>query len=215
MSAVFKPGLKEHFWAKDDGTAGTIDGMIMSMYSIIKRATPSVDTATPVKSKEEEIKEAEGMITQVVSSKLGNDTKEFVKYCSDHYRNKVANLDATQREAKKVLIISCMEKFDPMTKAVVAGLIFNREKLWGQKKRGVGTPKQAEPSEKRNLETLVQIVYTLFQAKDKAEKLAKEDVSWKDNKLKARKGTGKGVPAKYTMDDIRKDLRTRYPKVGF
>lgn len=216
MEKVFKPGLKEHFWAKDDGSPGSIDGMIISMYSIIKKGTPNTKKVEQKDNVVEQIKTIDERIEKLVSSALGKDAKEYAKFSSLHYLNKEANLTDAERESKKAFINSCNSKLSEETTMIVDGYIYKREKLYGQKKRGSseGSAKN-EPQEKRNMEELASVISTLFQAKTLAEKMASTDSSWKDNKLKTRKGTGKPNPANYTMDDIRNDLKTRFPKLGF
>jgi len=204
-----RPGFKEHFWSKDDGSPGTIDGLILTMDGFIKKKENPIQQA---KEKGQDLMAEIDSITKkiavMVQPKLGNNAEDFAKYCSEHYLKKVATLSDSGREKYKVLVAESRKKLDEDTNMMVDGFIYKREQLWGQKKRAK-KPSQVVPTgETRDVQPLRQVIELMFQAKEIMEKMAKNEPSWKENKLKvvvnAKKRKVKpAVAPTYSLDGIR------------
>jgi hypothetical protein len=204
-----RPGFKEHFWSKDDGSPGTIDGLIETMDSIIKKKNAPSGSSDSKRDYASEIDAISEKIQKLVSPALGNKAKDFSIYCSEHYLNKKATLSDSERESKKKFIAEAKGMLGEDVSMMVEGYIFKREQLWGQRIRSKKVPKKVvEPSEARDVESLKKVINLLFQAKDVMEEMAKKEPSWKSNKLKNRKDNkGKPKEPTYTMDDIRKSYK--------
>lgn len=205
-----RPGFKEHFWSKDDGSPGTIDGLILTMDGFIKKKENPIQQA---KEKGQdlmaEIDSVTQMIEDFVSPKLGNKAKDFGKYCSEHYLKKVFNGSDSDREKHKAFVAESMAKLDGQQKIVIQGLIYQREKLWGQKKRAKKPSQVVQTGETRDVEPLKQVIDLMFQAKEIMEKMAKKEPSWKENKLKvvvnAKKRKVKpAVAPTYSLDGVKR-----------
>jgi len=204
-----RPGFKEHFWSKDDGSPGTIDGLIETMDSIVKKKNAPVGGTDSKKDYKSEIDDISKKIEKLVSPTLGNKTADFVKFCSDHYLKNVWEGTDSDREKHRNFVSESYKKLGDDVSMMVEGYIFKREQLWGQRKRQSKKPtRSVEPSEARDVESLKKVINLLFQAKDVMEEMAKKEPSWKSNKLKNRKDNkGKPKEPTYTMDDIRKSYK--------
>lgn len=203
-----RPGFKEHFWSKDDGSPGTIDGLILTMDGFIKKKENPIQQA---KEKGQDLTTEIDSITKkiaaMVQPKLGNKAEDFAKYCSEHYLKKVSTLSDSEREKHKVFVAESRKKLDEDTNMMVDGFIYKREQLWGQKKRAKKRSPVVPTGETRDVEPLKQVISLMFQAKAIMEKMASAEPSWKENKLKVvvnakKRKVKSAVAPTYSLDGV-------------
>lgn len=203
MATDNRPGFKEYFYSDDDGNPGVIDHLIRTMHRMSTKKDKPVDDKK--KQYDVDIKAMDKLIADKVKGKLGDKTDEFVKYCSDHYRENIATISDSKKQEMKNMVAKVMSDLSDMDRMMVDAFITKREQLWGGRKR-IGKVKEGSDSDSRDTKWMKDVIKKLYEAKDLVDAVSAKESSWKTNKLKNRKSKKGTKPANYDPQEVRKEL---------